>query len=98
MGDKGLRFAYKLVGKPLEYNELIARKLGVEKLRRAYEENLKLVLSYVNELVSYLRREGLVVITADHGELLGERGLFGHPERVRVPELVEVPWLEISSD
>jgi len=98
MGDRGLKLAFKLVGKPLEYNELIAHKLGMEGLRRAYEENLKLVLSYVDKLVPHLKGKGLVIITADHGELLGERGLFDHPERVRVPELVEVPWLEIGSD
>jgi len=98
LGDRGLKLAFKLVGKPLDYDELIARKLGVEGLRRAYEENLKLVLSYVNKLVPHLKGKELVVITADHGELLGERGLFGHPEGVRVPELIEVPWLEIGGN
>jgi len=96
LGERGSKLAFKLVGKPLDYNELIARRLGVEGLRGAYEENLKLVLSYVGKLTSHLKRRGLVVITADHGELLGERGLFGHPSGMREPELVEVPWLEIA--
>jgi hypothetical protein len=39
-----------------------------------------------------------VVITADHGELLGEWGLAGHPWRVRVRPLVEVPWVVISPE
>jgi hypothetical protein len=34
-----------------------------------------------------------VLITADHGELLGEWGLVGHPGGVRVAELVNVPWV-----
>lgn len=58
-------------------------------LRRAYEENLKLVLSYVSELVPHL--PGKVAITSDHGELLGEYGLYFHPIDAMVPELRCVP-------
>ena len=58
-------------------------------LRRAYEENLKLVLSYVSELVPYL--PGRVAITSDHGELLGEYGLYFHPIDAMISELRYVP-------
>lgn len=58
-------------------------------LRRAYEENLKLVLSYVSKLASYL--PGKVAITSDHGELLGEYGLYFHPIDAMIPELRYVP-------
>ena len=36
--------------------------------------------------------ESLVVLTADHGELLGEDGLFSHPRRLR-EELLHVPLI-----
>lgn len=81
-------------------------------LKEVYVENLELVLEYVEELCEIL--PGKVVITADHGELLGERdGLWkysdlkrqspdgipvGHPQNVFLPELRKVPYLVIESD
>ena len=68
-----------------------------EKIRELYEENLEIVLNYVNELINYL--EGKIVITSDHGERLGENGEFFH-EAIETdnPVLREVPWLEIEKD
>ncbi len=66
----------------------------LETARAAYEENLTLVLRYALRLVESV--EGRVVITADHGELFGEYGLFAHPHGVYVPELVSVPWIELQ--
>lgn len=73
-----------------------------EGIRRAYERNLQVVLEHVAELLESI--EGQVVVTADHGELLGERlrpipvRCYGHFPSLYVPQLVEVPWLEIPSD
>ncbi len=64
---------------------------------RAYRENLDLVAEEVERLMDELR--GKNVVTADHGELLGERTepipirYYGHPDGVYVDELVTVPWL-----
>jgi len=63
-------------------------------LRVAYRENLRKALTEVEKLVGSW--DGKVVITADHGEGFGENGVFGHREGLRTPELVEVPWLEVS--
>ena len=51
----------------------------------------------VGELLDALERAGrlddaLVVITADHGELLGEGGYFSHAARLD-PELVDIPLI-----
>jgi len=96
-GDKtGPKLAIKLVGPPSSPRiRLVARRIGIEGLKRAYEHNLRVVLSYVSRLVEKLRG-GKIVITSDHGELLGERGMYGHPPWMRVPELIEVPWLELE--
>jgi len=70
----------------------------LDKLRTAYQENLDIALDHVERLIPELN--GKTVVTADHGQLLGEREFpipirgYGHPG-LRVPELVEVPWLEV---
>jgi len=66
-----------------------------EELREVYVENLRLVLEHVESLVSQL--SGRIVVTADHGEYLGEGGKLGHP-KYQYEEIVrEVPWLVIES-
>lgn len=75
-------------------------EISREVVRRAYEENLDLVLEEAEPLVSELR--GKSVITADHGEMLGERSFpipitdYGHPNTIYTEELVKVPWLVIN--
>lgn len=73
----------------------------MDALKRAYAANLEYVLEHVEKLVDQI--DGKVVVTADHGELLGERespipvrGTEHHPG-LYVEELVEVPWLTIES-
>jgi hypothetical protein len=64
-------------------------------LRRAYRDNLHLVLSEVERLVA--RLDCPVVVTADHGEFLGENGRYFHPN-THHPAVREVPWFEVSHD
>jgi membrane-anchored protein YejM (alkaline phosphatase superfamily) len=62
-----------------------------------YRENLDIALESVRRLVDGV--EGRIVVTSDHGEMLGNRERpipvvrYYHPEKLYVPELVEVPWL-----
>lgn len=70
---------------------------------KAYYENLDIVLSYVDGLLEDL--PGRTVISADHGNLVGERlypvisrRRYGHYYGVYTPELVKVPWFVINSD
>jgi len=72
------------------------RKVGESGLRQAYVENLRLVLKYVARLVEDL--SGVIIITADHGELLGEGGRYSHSPERSDPLLVEVPWFKIEKD
>jgi hypothetical protein len=70
---------------------------SAEEHRQAYLENLEMVLSSVKELLDNLN--GRIVVTADHGQLLGERvsplpiRYHGHRRGVHVEELLKVPWL-----
>jgi hypothetical protein len=69
----------------------------------AYNENLDVVLEVVLPLLKEL--SGKSVITADHGNLVGERfspipsrRKFGHPYGVHSEELVKVPWFVIEQE
>lgn len=62
-----------------------------------YRETLKRVLEDVTILLSNLAADR-VVITADHGEAFGEWGLYGHPEEIALPCLVQVPWIETTAE
>lgn len=70
-----------------------------ERFRAAYRDNLRLVLSEVKRLVSYL--DCPVVISADHGEHLGdhfdELDNYAHPDQTH-PVLREVPWFVVDDD
>ena len=59
-----------------------------------YEENLRIVLEDIADLVDEL--EGEVVVTADHGEAFGEEGVWEHHIETHIPPLIEVPWLEVE--
>ena len=66
-------------------------------VRAAYRRNLETVLPAVGRLLETLA--GRTVVTADHGNMFGERSWplpvreWGHPPGVHTPELVDVPWL-----
>jgi len=76
--------------------EVAWRNVGKKGLRQAYKTNLEQVLSHVAILVKHL--SGRIAITSDHGELLGESFLYGHPTGSANRILVEVPWLIIDKE
>jgi hypothetical protein len=75
-------------------------KVSLDKLTSAYEENLSLVLPYINKMINKFQHT--TVITSDHGNHLGMRQYpipvrhYGHPPDVITPALREVPWHIIS--
>jgi len=77
---------------PTWVGEEIWRKEGFESIGKHYEKNLRLVLKEVKRLVQHL--EGEIVVTADHGEGLGDEA-SGHALNREIPVLREVPWLKV---
>ncbi len=72
-------------------------KTSMDILRKAYEDNLKLVLESFGGVVDKLR--GRIIVTADHGELLGEHKEYLFHSMIEVhPILREVPWCVIDND
>jgi len=82
---------------PASPMDAVRRKYGLEGLRKAYRENLETVLEHAARLCSELlhfKSPVQVVITSDHGELLGEGGRYGHKYRDRYT--LEVPWFKVK--
>ena len=71
-----------------------SQELGVEYLRQAYRDNLRLVLKHVAEVIPFL--EGKTIVTSDHGELLLPDGPT-HPCVNHHPYLRQVPWFEVDN-
>ncbi|WP_227352674.1 hypothetical protein [Haladaptatus salinisoli] len=90
-------------GEPHPWNALLyGEETNRSAIIEAYVENLDVTLPHVERLVEEL--PGKSVITADHGNLIGERTYpipmrtYGHPGGLHKRELIEVPWAEIDAD
>jgi hypothetical protein len=79
---------------PASPMDAVRRRYGDDGLRDAYRANLEIVLRSVSTLIRYMA--GRIVITSDHGELLGENGSYSHWGGSSHPLLVEIPWLLIA--
>ena len=79
---------------PASPMDAVRRRYGDIGLRQAYVGNLKIVLEHIAELVKSL--SGVIIVTADHGELLGEDGCYSHHPRSTNPLLREIPWFTIE--
>jgi len=63
-------------------------------IKDGYVGNLELALTEVQRLVKQI--DCPIVVTADHGELLGEWNKYEHPP-LRHPTLRVVPWFKVDS-
>ncbi len=77
--------------------EVPATAAAMAYLRAAYRAEVSYMDAQIGRLLDALRRRGLyddalIVMVADHGELLGEEGYFSHGCRLD-PELVEIPLI-----
>ncbi len=78
------------------WKEVIRGNVSVQRVKEAYKDNLKSVLSEVERLIRYL--EGKIIITADHGEAFGDKFIYEHPAKIYINELITVPWFEVSPE
>lgn len=65
---------------------------------KLYDSALRYVDAQIEELVRIIKREDewdntVIIITGDHGEALGERGIYEHPWHYMYDELLKVPLL-----
>jgi len=59
-------------------------------VKAAYDDNLRYIRARVETVCENV--EGQVVITADHGNALGEWGMWGHKPGMPHPKMRRVPW------
>ena len=97
LGTETLWKTIKLLGLPPRTNmEETWRMIGTQGIKQAYQKNLQLVLFFTQKLNQHLP-PGKIIITADHGELLGEKKYWGHGDpKPHLPELMTVPWMEVK--
>lgn len=92
-GDETIDFWHEIFFGKKSINRSLVWEVYVDNLRRA--------LPHVNDLMESLT--GKTVVTADHGNMVGERAgpvpvtEWGHPKGIYVDELVKVPWLEYEN-
>jgi hypothetical protein len=82
---------------PTVWRLLEEDRIREEEVWKAYNENLRIVLDEIEELIEEFSEK--TVITSDHGNLVGERitpftkPVYGHPSGVYTENLRKVPWL-----
>ncbi len=79
----------KLVGK----KEKFFNQAKLRELRQRQVRAVQYLDKVVEELFDTVPKNTYITITADHGELFGEHGYFGHGP-VNHPKVFEVPFLE----
>jgi len=71
--------------------------IDLEEARQSHRIATRYAWDRARETALELAREGYTVaVTADHGELFGEWGFVEHPVGVRLPGVVDVPWVQIG--
>ncbi|MCX2819655.1 hypothetical protein EGH25_09870 [Haladaptatus sp. F3-133] len=70
-------------------------KIDRDSFMSAYRDNLRAVLDDLELLLSNV--DGKVAVTADHGDALGEWGVYDHPVGFLHPAVRTVPWVEVEA-
>lgn len=78
------------------WHKLRKGKVDRRKVWQGYASNLEYVLEHVETLLN--NTSGEVLITSDHGNLLGEWGMYAHPDWVPVKDLKRVPWVKTEAE
>jgi glucan phosphoethanolaminetransferase (alkaline phosphatase superfamily) len=80
-------------GKLVEGSEKFFDDSKLKELRQRQIRAVKYLDGVVEELFDIVPKNTYITITADHGELFGEGGYFGHGP-INHPKVFEVPFVE----
>jgi len=70
-------------------------ELDAEEFREAYLDNVVWTMESVNELRRNVA-DADIVVSADHGNGLGEYGVYGHPAEMPIDAVRRVPWMRLT--
>jgi hypothetical protein len=79
------------------WDRLRAREVEHEEVWAGYRANLEYALDEVSVLLNNVDADG-AVISSDHGNAMGEWGIYGHPRKMPVPTIRRVPWVETTAE
>jgi hypothetical protein len=88
-------------GEPVDaplWRRIRTGEMSDDRLRDVYRANLERALWSVCRLIRELRERGddrRIVVMGDHGEALGEYGVYSHPRKAH-PKIRVVPWWEVE--
>ncbi|GGC56948.1 hypothetical protein [Haloferax sulfurifontis] len=77
------------------WEQLRTGDVDEETVWREYKNNLRHVLEDVEILLENVDAD-TAVVTSDHGNAIGEYGIYGHPRWMPIDPLVTVPWYETT--
>jgi len=96
--NKLVRYEYNY--NPREFENYMSQKIR-RKILESYRDGVEYVSSFLEKLIEEIRKNGiwedsLIIITSDHGQLLGESGKIGHgvflhDDLLRVPLFIKYP-------
>lgn len=78
------------------WDDLRRGRISREAVWKGYRANLEYVLDSVRTILNNIDADR-VAITADHGNALGEFGIYGHPAYVPLNAIKCVPWTVTSA-
>jgi hypothetical protein len=84
------------MGRESVWNLLRRGEVSKQDVWHDYANNLEYVLKDVSRLLRNVNAD-CVVLTADHGNAMGEYGLYGHYQDVPLKAMKRVPWCETSA-
>lgn len=103
---ENVKFSKEILNESIEKNkplsEVLLNKIkkgetNIPEIKQLYISNLRSSLCQISSLLQKLKPvSDRIIVTSDHGELLGEYNLFFHFSHLDVPELYTVPWLNVS--
>lgn len=78
------------------WDRLREGKVDQSEVWEAYRGNLSYVLEDIGLLLQNVDAES-AVITSDHGNAIGEWGIYGHPIHMPIAEIQTVPWVKTTA-
>lgn len=78
------------------WNKLRDGQVEQDEVWDGYADNLSTVLSEIETLLQNISADD-VVITSDHGNGIGEWGVYGHPPHLPTQNVRQVPWVRTTA-